>query len=142
MPELPDELHCSRATARGRRCANRRSPGIAHCRFHSRPAAPLLAYLDALKTGLPQDAVQAIPDILAQTLCGVAEGRISPDTAKTIAYLCQTLLASAGRAENQGTPMLRLPGAEGSDFNSLLSQLGVQSKGGVHAEPGDTHPAV
>jgi hypothetical protein len=97
---------CAHTFDDGRRCRTPHRSGHTLCHFHARKEAETLAR-QAAAAKISYDlsgeciAFRDVSAAIAHTISAVAHGHIKHKAATTIAYLCQSLVQSAARAESE-----------------------------------------
>ena len=97
----PSELRCSYRTKSGRQCQCRRVHDSSFCAIHEKRVAAMSTEIEFLSSKESLDTAAGIHEALSKTLRALAAGAIAPALAKSITYVCQTMLASVARAKEE-----------------------------------------
>ena len=125
----------------GRRCRlPRRSDHPSLCYYHARKEAQALAAqqaADRIAYDLSGECI-AFRDVsaaIAHTISAVASGHLKTRTATTIAYLCQSLVQSAARAESEHIRVFGLKDWQDEIVHTFNTSRFAQPKKTAQPEP-------
>ena len=99
--DSPSDLRCSYRTKTGRQCRCQRVHDSSFCGIHEKRVAAMHTELEFLISKESLDTAAGIHEALSKTLRALAAGAIAPSLAKSITYVCQTMLASVARAKEE-----------------------------------------
>jgi hypothetical protein len=138
---------CAHCYEDGRRCRlPRRSDHPCLCHYHARKEAHAQAAqqaADRIAYDLSGECI-AFRDVsaaIAHTISAVASGHLKTRTATTIAYLCQSLVQSAARAESEHIRVFGLKDWEDEVMHTFNTSRFAEAKKPPQPEPPQVPPA-